>query len=111
VAGSGTFTSLSAGALNACAMGASGSTYCWGDNTYNQVGPPPGVSCEGTPSRCLMPELVPSPPVFAAVSAGGSHTCALTADGDAYCWGANFLGELGNGTQDPSSLPVLVTSP
>jgi alpha-tubulin suppressor-like RCC1 family protein len=111
VAGSVTFTSLSAGAFHTCGMGTSASTYCWGDNTYNQIGHPLGVSCEGTPSRCLMPEAVPSPPAFVAVSAGRAHTCALAADGDAYCWGANFLGELGNGTQDPSSLPVLVTSP
>jgi len=41
------------------------------------------------------------PPKFASVNAGvdGPHSCALTTDGEAYCWGGdNFLGELGTGS-------------
>jgi alpha-tubulin suppressor-like RCC1 family protein len=38
------------------------------------------------------------------LSAGSSHTCARTAQGAAYCWGSNVVGELGNGTiDDPNS--------
>src|SRR5881628_1912530 len=32
------------------------------------------------------------------IVAGDMHTCALAADGTAYCWGANFYGEAGTGT-------------
>jgi alpha-tubulin suppressor-like RCC1 family protein len=33
-----------------------------------------------------------------AVGAGESHSCALLADGTAYCWGDNSVGQLGIGS-------------
>lgn len=34
----------------------------------------------------------------------GGHTCAVTADGDAFCWGNGSNGEIGNGRQDQQQL-------
>jgi hypothetical protein len=31
------------------------------------------------------------------VDAGGDHTCAVTTDERAYCWGDGRLGQIGNG--------------
>ena len=49
-----------------------------------------------------------TPPTFTAVSAGGRHSCGVTAAGVAYCWGTNGSGQLGDGTTTKRSSPALV---
>ena len=49
-----------------------------------------------------------APLVFRAVSAGDTHTCGVTKDNRAWCWGGNFSGQLGDGTTINRVLPTLV---
>ena len=49
---------------------------------------------------------------FWQLSAGENHTCGVTLDHRAYCWGTNVDGELGTGSifePDVSTLPIAVT--
>src|SRR5207247_242978 len=48
------------------------------------------------------------PLTFAAVSAGFVHTCGFTTAGAAYCWGANYFGQLGDGTTTQLTSPSAV---
>jgi uncharacterized protein YjdB len=43
-----------------------------------------------------------------SLSAGANHTCAISIDGDAYCWGYNTSGQLGDGTTTDRLSPVRV---
>lgn len=51
----------------------------------------------------------PSGPAVVSLALGGSHRCALMADGTVRCWGANRSGQLGDGTIAPRTLPVVVS--
>lgn len=44
------------------------------------------------------------------LSVGNSFTCGLGADGIVYCWGANDVGQLGNGSTTPTIAPTPIAS-
>ena len=41
-----------------------------------------------------------------ALAAGERHTCALLDDGSAVCWGANDVGQFGDGTNTGQNVPT-----
>lgn len=43
------------------------------------------------------------------VASGTYHGCVIDTEEDAYCWGGNWKGQLGNGTYDQSLIPVKVS--
>jgi len=49
-----------------------------------------------------------TPLAFYQVSGGGDHTCGITTDNRAYCWGSNAYGQLGDGTTTDRLTPVAV---
>src|SRR5690606_13098302 len=57
--------------------------------------------------------MVPEPAgvTFTSISGGGAHSVALGSDGNAYAWGDNYYGQLGDGTDTDSNTPVQVQAP
>lgn len=82
-----TFKSLFEGSGMLCAMGTDDRIRCW----------------NGPPTSTTPTELD-----FATISSDQDHTCALTAAGEAWCWGSNTRGQLGDGTTQSSVTPVRV---
>jgi alpha-tubulin suppressor-like RCC1 family protein len=109
VAGGHAFTVLSGTGSHVCGLEAGGQLFCWGNDANRQTGTIAGAAttCAGGP--CVtQPEPVQSNGVgFAAVSAGPASTCALDSVGEAYCWGDNAYGQLGNGGGQ-ADIPVAV---
>jgi alpha-tubulin suppressor-like RCC1 family protein len=92
-------TALAAGAEHTCALVA-GEVRCWGANFAGQLG-------DGTNANRDTPTVVATLPYPAtAIAAGGSHTCAMLASGQVKCWGSNFSGQLGDGTNTNRNAPV-----
>jgi|SRR5450759_319039 len=87
-----TFTSLAAGSDQSCGLTGAGAVWCWGANDHGQLG-------DNTTAERDVPVAVQQGGVtFTSITAGNAHTCGLTSGGAAYCWGANWFGQLGDGT-------------
>lgn len=54
------------------------------------------------------PQVVSDELRFTSITAGGTHSCGLTAEGRAYCWGRNDVGQLGDSTTTDRPTPVPV---
>ena len=102
------FTELSAGGLHTCGRTSYGRVYCWGDNYRGQLGDGQRPNDQNTPSAVEMGARSTGER-FVKVTAGNEHTCGLSGKGDAYCWGYDEHGQLGNGAGvNGADTPVLV---
>jgi alpha-tubulin suppressor-like RCC1 family protein len=89
------FWQVDPGGAHSCGVASDRRLYCWGWNYNGQIGD--GTS--GTENSKARPVPVGGPLRFRQVSAGDSHTCAVTTDDVVYCWGWNHFGQLGDGTK------------
>jgi hypothetical protein len=95
------FTSISAGSAHTCGV-AAGRAYCWGEGGSGQLGAGGGFSVP----FATTPIPVLGGLSFSSTSSGGRHSCGLDTGGNAYCWGANEYGQLGDGSRHDRPTPV-----
>ena len=106
-----TLTQIATADLASCVLDSSGAAYCWGDNSYGELG-------DGNFTSSDSPVAVDTSGALAGktltqISGAGAVMCALDSAGVAYCWGDNSIGQLGNGNEGPianSNVPVPVNT-
>jgi alpha-tubulin suppressor-like RCC1 family protein len=97
------FRHLSAGSVHTCGVATNDRIFCWGFNGLGAVGDGTRTTYRPEPTR------VAGKFFFSQVGAGRSHTCGVTTDRRAYCWGDNSYGALGHGTTGEARFaPVVV---
>ena len=93
---------VAAGGAHSCGITQSGAVVCWGNNATGQLGD------AGAGASANAPVIVNGASGFAALVAGGDHTCGLSQGGSAVCWGLNTKGQLGNGRTAGPPAPAAV---
>lgn len=110
VTGQDLYREVRAGRAHTCAVSMSGTTRCWGDDSHGQLGVAAPCAKGSQKPRCPTPMAVAEDTVFVALALGEGHSCGLTGDGRAFCWGDGSHGALGDGGWDDQGAPVEVAS-
>jgi len=103
-------TEISAGIGFTCAVKSDGTVWCWGANDVGQLG-------DGTAPGEARPHAtqvaLPAGVHASYVGCGEVHACALSQDGNVWCWGGNDALQLGQGETDNTDrvTPVSIRFP
>jgi alpha-tubulin suppressor-like RCC1 family protein len=92
----GEIVQIASGGAHSCVVYKDGTFICWGVCGVGQCGYPGGGDIGDSPNDFpLLPISLPDPVTELAL--GDLHSCALTDEGNVYCWGEGDLGRLGYG--------------
>ena len=98
------WVSVAAGEWHTVAIKKDGSLWAWGRNDRGQL----GVGNEND-TRHVPTEIVIGPPAtWLMVDAGLRNTFAIRTDGTLWGWGANYYGQLGNGSTEDKYIPTQI---
>jgi alpha-tubulin suppressor-like RCC1 family protein len=83
------FLQVRAGRDHTCGVTTANQAFCWGNDSFGQL---------GAPSGGFSPTPVAGGLQFRQADVGLDYSCGVTTDNRAYCWGRNGGGTLGDGT-------------
>lgn len=82
---------ISIGFAHSCGIKRGGSVWCWGDDTFGQLGNGSISGGQVSPSR------IDDSASYSQVTSGNYYSCGVRANGTGTCWGRDLNGQLGNG--------------
>ena len=103
-----TVIAVAGGHYHSLALYSDGSVAAWGDNNFGQLGNNSATD-SSVPVAVITTGVLAGKTVI-AVAAGERHSLALCSDGSVAAWGGNNEGQLGDGTTNPSPVPVAVNT-
>jgi hypothetical protein len=86
---------------NVCGIRTDGSLWCWGRNTFGQLG-------NGTSADRSRPTQVGGSHTWKQVALSWTHACGVQGAGVVKCWGRNDLGQVGDPTRTYVTKPFTV---
>ncbi|MCI0745116.1 MAG: beta-propeller domain-containing protein, partial [Verrucomicrobia subdivision 3 bacterium] len=108
--------SFSAGGFHNLVLQSDGTVAAWGHSYFGQLGsgpPPPPPPSSGPPPLPTIniptPVILSGLPALATLVAADYHSLALARDGTVRSWGANWNGQIGDGTTSNRYSPVPVS--
>jgi len=104
-----TVFAVAGGGSHTLALTSDGQVFAWGINSFGQLGNN-GLGNNSSVPVAVDASGVLDGKVVVAVAGGGSHSLALTSDGQVFAWGADSYGQLGNNSTTDKSVPVAVTT-
>ena len=91
---------------NVCAVSFTDKLYCWGSNAAGQVGD--GTTAPRAQPTAVLAGAIPAGVTIESVSVGSVFVCALASNDQAYCWGSNSNGQLGDNSTVSKLVPTAV---
>lgn len=89
-----------------CGIGTDNNAYCKGENKYGQLGD--GTEISSAEIVAVYTGGVLRGKTIKSIMAGHAYACVIASDDQAYCWGANGSGNLGNKSNWGSPYPAAV---
>ncbi|MCM2323003.1 MAG: hypothetical protein NDJ90_07040, partial [Oligoflexia bacterium] len=101
---------LDLGGEHTCGLIADGRMFCWGANTYGQLGRGNTLSESYLVALYVIGDW--NTTAWSSLSLGETHTCAIRqSDSQLFCWGKNYTGQLGDGNNlTTSNYPIPLTA-
>jgi len=100
------FVAINVGEYHSIALDSAGNAWAWGRNAHGQLG------TGDTNNRSMAVSVtMPADVTFDSITAGWRQSLALDTAGNAWAWGSNWGGQLGDGTKADRSSPVAVQMP
>ncbi len=99
----GSWGDISSGDSHSCGILSRSEIYCWGGGEFGQIGDGSRID-RFAPTRVI----IEGDRQFVSIESGDFHNCALSSEGEVWCWGWNGYGQIGNGNFEDTGVASIV---